>query len=114
MEGTIFNIQCFSIGDGEGIRTTVFFMGCPLSCAWCHNPESQSSVPILGFDKDKCTACQSCACSYNAHTFEGATHQIDRRACKTCGKCAERCPNGALELLGYRTSTDEILNEVCF
>ena len=51
MQGTIFNIQHFSIHDGPGIRTTVFFKGCNLKCAWCHNPESQSAIPELMFMK---------------------------------------------------------------
>lgn len=112
MDGTIFNIQRFSVGDGEGIRTTVFFMGCPLSCAWCHNPESRHITPILGFDKDKCTCCRRCTCRYDVHTFEETQHLIDRRFCNNCGKCVENCPNGALELIGYRISSQKILQEV--
>ena len=60
MQGTIFNIQHFSIHDGPGIRTTVFFKGCNLKCAWCHNPESQSAIPELMFHEKKCIGCGAC------------------------------------------------------
>ena len=60
MKGTIFDIQRFSVHDGPGIRTTVFLKGCPLSCIWCHNPESFEGEPVLSFNKQKCSSCGRC------------------------------------------------------
>ena len=99
----IFDIQKFSVHDGPGIRTTVFFKGCPLRCAWCHNPESQSFAPELMFDFQKCTGCGLCAreCPTGAAWVgpkgEACTDPI---ACVRCGRCADVCPQGARELVG--------------
>lgn len=113
MKGLIFNIQKFCIGDGPGIRTTVFLKGCPLRCAWCHNPESHSYCSEVLFDSAKCVGCQSCnlACKNEAHRFENS-HEIDRTKCIGCGKCAEVCPVGALELTGREVTVEEIMEEV--
>ena len=70
MQGTVFNIQRFSLHDGPGIRTTVFLKGCNLSCAWCHNPESFSCEPQLEVDTVKCTSCGACAAVCPAHVHE--------------------------------------------
>lgn len=113
-KGTIFNIQKFCTNDGPGIRTTVFVKGCPLSCMWCHNPESNSAVPELLYNNEKCVSCGKCAvvCP-ECHSFlEDGTHIFDRSKCKACGKCAETCYHDALELCGHEKSIDEILTEV--
>ena len=113
MKGLIFNIQKFCIGDGPGIRTTVFLKGCPLRCAWCHNPESHSYYSEVLFDSAKCVGCQRCnlACKNEAHRFENC-HEIDRTKCIGCGKCAEVCPVGALEPTGREVRVEEIMEEV--
>lgn len=113
MNGIIFNIQKFCINDGPGIRTTVFLKGCPLKCAWCHNPESQSVKPELMFYKDKCVNCGRCAgvCTNGCHLFENGTHIFDRKNCKKCFECTKTgCE--ALEKVGREISTDEVIKEV--
>ena len=81
--GTVFNIQKFSINDGPGIRTTVFLKGCPLSCIWCHNPESKSSKPEIFYNSKKCIMCGECmkVCGVGAHSFDGGIHTYNREKC---------------------------------
>ncbi len=113
MNGTIFNIQRFCVNDGDGIRTTVFFKGCPLRCAWCHNPESQSALPELVFYGDKCVSCGRCvaACERGCHELSERGHEISRDRCARCFKCAEiGC--GALEGAGRTASVEEVVAEV--
>ncbi|MEC4725580.1 glycyl-radical enzyme activating protein [Shewanella sp. D64] len=113
VKGCVFNIQKFSIHDGPGIRTIVFLKGCPLSCQWCSNPESQEfSISIL-FDNSKCNSCGKCldVCNVRAINLRGAS-LIDRDKCINCGACADICPNGALIKSGNITSVKEILDEV--
>ncbi|MBR4728543.1 MAG: 4Fe-4S cluster-binding domain-containing protein, partial [Clostridia bacterium] len=83
MRGVIFNIQRFCVQDGPGIRTTVFFKGCPLRCAWCHNPESQRSRPEILYSAEKCALCGACAaaCPKGLHRVDGAGHAYDRARC---------------------------------
>lgn len=113
-EGTIFNIQRFCVNDGPGIRTTVFLKGCPLNCLWCHNPESKSPNPELFFNPEKCVGCRRCeaACPESCHSFGEGGHIFDRGACTVCGRCAAVCPEGALEIVGRRVSTKEVMAEV--
>lgn len=114
MEASIFNIQRFSTEDGPGIRTTVFFKGCPLSCIWCHNPESQSALPELFYAPDKCIGCGACAsvCPNKCHSFDEGKHVFDRKSCTCCGKCAEVCYAEALLRCGRKITTDELVSEV--
>ena len=114
MEGNIFDIQRFCVHDGPGIRTTVFFKGCPLRCIWCHNPESQKREVSLAFYEDKCVGCGACAevCPNGTHVFDGEKHVLKRSGCVHCGKCAQKCPNGAIELLGRAESVSDIMKEV--
>lgn len=113
MKGTIFNIQKFCVNDGPGIRTTVFLKGCPLKCAWCHNPESQLVNSEIMFYKDKCVNCGRCVkvCPNGCHSFESGTHIFDRKNCVKCFLCIKTgCE--ALEKVGREISTDEVIEEV--
>ncbi len=114
MNGKIFNIQRFSTSDGPGIRTTVFFKGCPLSCVWCHNPESHTVQNELFFDARKCISCGICGklCQNNCHLFDADCHVFSRENCKSCGECAFSCPSKALELCGEEKTVEEIMKTV--
>ena len=103
MDGRIFDIQRFSIYDGPGIRTNVFFKGCNLRCPWCHNPESQSAKRQLLFYKNKCVGCGKCA------EICDKTFTAD---CIACGRCAEVCAHGARRISGDIMSADEIVEVV--
>ena len=114
VRGMIFNIQKFSVHDGYGIRSTVFFKGCPLGCLWCSNPESQAA----GFDYSRsslrCKGCGTCV----AHCPEGALVRgedgsilRDAQKCVMCGRCADACPEGAINLVGREATVAEVLAE---
>ena len=114
----VFNIQGYCIHDGPGIRTTVFVKGCPLSCLWCQNPESNSPRPELMSYKNKCTGCGRClsVCPQKAVrlcTSEGrAWAETDRNLCIACGLCVEICPSEAREIAGKNMSVEEVLKRV--
>lgn len=113
-DAVVFNLQKFCVHDGPGIRTTLFFKGCPLRCTWCHNPESQSFTPELLFDPEKCTGCGRCAkvCSHSAIHFTPDTiAAVDRTRCVACGRCVDACLIGAREICGYETSIKQLLKE---
>jgi pyruvate formate lyase activating enzyme len=112
--GAIINIQKYSIHDGPGIRTTVFFKGCPLDCWWCHNPESQNPTPEIMFFKEKCTGCGMCLkrCPQNAiELVEGypVTSEIN---CILCGKCSYFCPSNAREIVGKEITVKDLTREI--
>lgn len=114
-EGIIFDIQRCSMYDGPGIRTTVFLKGCPLSCKWCHNPESQSPKPQLAFYREKCVYCQVCHTLHPlVHNFKTLytqpIHDISYMDCTQCGKCVECCPTSALKIFGQYTDIDALMN----
>lgn len=113
--GCVFNIERFAIRDGPGIRTTVFFKGCPLRCLWCSNPESMQPYPQLFYFDHLCTRCYRCveACPTKATRIasDGAI-EIDRSLCKNCGECVRACPNKAREISGKIMTVDEVLEEV--
>lgn len=115
MKGVITDIQRFSLNDGPGIRTTVFFKGCNMKCSWCHNPETISHRRELGFYPQKCIGCAKCfsACPNGAHKLdENGTHFIDRDLCVGCGKCADVCFAEALVMCGCPKSVQEIMCEI--
>lgn len=112
--GTILEIQRMSTEDGPGLRTTVFFKGCPLCCAWCHNPESISSKPQLHWVGSRCIGCGTCVetCPNQALSSGPTGINIDRNLCQSCGECAEACPSTALEMLGKPWTVDKLAHEV--
>jgi len=113
MEGTIFNIQRFSLQDGPGIRTTVFLKGCPLNCIWCHNPEGKSPGKSISFNQKLCIGCRECSICHNGlHEFQNNTHIFRIAECEACGKCGEACPVKALELIGKTVTAEEVISEV--
>jgi pyruvate formate lyase activating enzyme len=112
MTGKIFNIQRFSIHDGPGIRTTVFFKGCPLRCQWCHNPEGMTLKPVLFLDAQICLACGRClpVCPADARGLdEQGKIVFSREKCIVCGRCAQVCPAKALELAGETRTVEDVL-----
>ena len=114
MTGKIFDIQRFSVHDGPGIRTTVFLKGCPLSCLWCHNPESKSAKSEIMLHGKKCIGCLECvrACELGLHSFtEEGEHLIRRSECTLCTKCAQACV-GAIEICGKDNSAEAIIETV--
>lgn len=113
-EAAILKIQRFAINDGYGIRTTVFFKGCPLSCKWCHNPETMSARQQLALSHKLCVNCGRCVevCRNDVHSIENSEHFVDYEKCVNCGKCVEACPVSALSLLGQKMSLEEIMSVV--
>lgn len=114
-QGVIFNLQHFCLHDGPGIRTNVFFKGCPLRCRWCANPESQQMRPQILWNWEKCTSCGACvaACPQRAVSQDGEGKiRTDGAACTGCGVCAAACPQKARELSGRVTTAGEVLQEV--
>ncbi len=113
-QAKIFNIQRFSIHDGDGIRTTVFFKGCPLKCMWCHNPESLSAKADLMYDPSKCTLCGECVlhCKQEALSIKGDRIQRNKDLCTFSGDCVFYCVNQARQLVGKDYSIDDVYNKV--
>jgi len=112
--GLIFDIKRYAIHDGPGIRTTVFFKGCLLSCWWCHNPEGRSSGTELMIWPSRCIKCRTCisVCANSAISIVDNSIVTDRNKCKVCGVCAEKCPANAREIVGKRVSVTELMQEV--
>jgi pyruvate formate lyase activating enzyme len=114
--GTVFNIQKYSVHDGEGIRTIVFFKGCPLRCKWCSNPESQERRSEVAQNTGRClgtAACGYClkACSGGALSVDGLglPPKLDRRLCDGCLACAAVCPSKALTAYGETRAVEDVL-----
>ena len=112
--GTIFNIQKFSIHDGPGIRTVVFFKGCPLRCAWCSNPESQLTQPQILWNQKDCLHCLRCVqnCPCQALVYQNNKIITKPHLCKHCKNCIQTCPSHALTNEGEIESVDEIIKIV--
>lgn len=107
----IFNIQRFSLHDGPGIRTTVFFKGCPLKCRWCHNPESLKNKIEILHNKDKCSLCGECVirCPESAVHITDKIVVTDTEKCCFCSECTYYCVNEAREIAGKEYSVDELM-----
>ncbi len=114
MKAIITDIQRFSLTDGDGIRTTVFFKGCNMSCGWCHNPETLSSHTELMFYENKCIGCGKCfaVCKTDAQKIVDGKHIIDRTLCTDCGACANVCYAGALSMCGKEMSIEDVMFHV--
>ncbi len=111
MKALISDIKRFAVHDGDGIRTTVFFKGCPLKCRWCHNPEGISRKPQLSYIAKKCIQCGACIdrCPAGAHQFFPEGHVFHRDRCLSCGSCVEECLGQALKLYGREITVDELM-----
>lgn len=112
IESPIFDIQRFSIHDGPGIRTLIFFKGCLLNCKWCQNPESQQKKPVVAFYQNRCASSFDCKdiCPENA-IMEG-DFRIDYEKCTNCGKCVDACAYGALKLIGNMMEPEALFAEI--
>ncbi|WFR59770.1 glycyl-radical enzyme activating protein [Anaerocolumna sp. AGMB13025] len=110
----ITDIQKYSIHDGSGIRTTIFFKGCPLCCIWCHNPETQKFSPQLLFNQETCTGCGSCinACPKAAITLKWGIAATKLSECNGCGSCVEYCLQNIRTLAGEYYTVDELIREI--
>ncbi|PLX33537.1 MAG: glycyl-radical enzyme activating protein [Clostridiales bacterium] len=111
-KGIVTEIQRWSLNDGDGIRTTVFLKGCPLRCAWCHNPETHAMNPELTYKRDACVSCGKCVevCPQNALRLSDKGVLVERRFCDACGVCVEGCKNKALSITGRIMTTEEVMD----
>lgn len=112
--GIVFNIQRYSLHDGDGIRTIVFMKGCPLRCAWCANPESQAANIELSLKTMHCIGCRSCEvhCPHQAIRFLDGKPTIARELCTVCGNCEQACNTGAMSLMGQEMTVEEVFHQV--
>jgi len=113
IKGLIGDIGRYAVHDGPGLRTTVFFKGCPLHCPWCHNPEFIADRPEIAFYQEHCIGCGDCqtVCPVGAIDFSGKGERLNRQLCSGCGQCVEQCPALALRLVG-QWYTVESLTEI--
>lgn len=111
-KGLVFNIQKFSIHDGRGMRTLVFMKGCPLSCIWCSNPESQSPQTDIMDIKKNCIGCSNCYNVCPNHAISKENFNIDRLLCDNCGECTKKCYANAKKEVGQWYSIAEIMEKI--
>jgi pyruvate formate lyase activating enzyme len=110
----IFDVKPYSINDGPGIRITIFLKGCPLSCAWCHNPEGMSPHVQKLYSKAKCIGCGTCveSCPKQALKLTADGIVTDTALCDLCGICAAVCPTKAIEMSGRQVTVEEIMQVI--
>ncbi len=108
----IFDIQRFSIHDGPGIRTAVFFKGCPLRCVWCQNPESHLKNPQIAWYAESCSGCMSCKGVCPQKAVRKGKKRIDFSLCNNCGKCAAVCGTGSLRMIGREITAESLTDEI--
>jgi pyruvate formate lyase activating enzyme len=113
-EALIFDIYRGTTHDGPGLRDTVFFKGCPLACAWCHNPEGISFGQAVWWDSRLCIGCHLCleACRYGANSDQDGRIVIDNQKCRRCGACVEVCPSKALTFIGETWEVGRLVREM--
>lgn len=119
MRGLIADIDHFAVHDGPGIRTSVFFQGCPLSCDWCHSPNMQKARIDLLYASNRCVFCGACkaVCPNALHSFDGSppddiSHRFSRDECTACGMCTEKCAHGALSISARWVESEDLLTEL--
>lgn len=112
LTATVSDISRGSLHDGPGVRTVVYFKGCPLSCLWCHNPETIAPTKTLMYLETKCIGCQRCLSLCSSHTVSDTVHSVCFETCRACGACADACPSGALRLVGEEITVSELLFRV--
>ena len=112
--GLVFDIKRYAINDGPGIRVTIFLKGCPLTCRWCHNPESISPRVQKMYTESKCIGCGECVdiCPVQACELTPAGIVTNEDVCENCGQCAEVCPAKATEMSGRYQSVTELLKVI--
>ncbi len=112
--GVIFDIKRYSIHDGPGIRTTIFFKGCPLNCWWCHNPESQAMDQEQVLWPSRCIRCGACqeACEQRAISLDEDLPHTDRERCTLCGACVAACYADAREIVGREMTVAQVMAEI--
>jgi len=112
--GVIFDIKKYAIHDGPGIRTTIFFKGCPLACRWCHNPEGMNAAVQRIYRQQRCIGCGECMqiCPRQAirQTAEGMIADLSK--CELCRTCAQHCPSDAVEFIGQKVTVAEVVRQI--
>lgn len=115
MKGLVFDFHRGTTYDGPGMRTTVFFKGCPLQCRWCHNPEGINPNPEIQWTENKCIGCLSCVNTCKSHAIRATEAGIvlNRDICQECYECVESCPSKALKLVGQYWTVEALVKEAC-